>query len=367
VVNMSKKNSIFQTNKQDHSTSRITEQRQEQLKQNQILVDVEKFAFTSNNITYAVLGEMVKYWEFFPVKGQGESNWGVIPVWGYARIVESKLDDLPVGSRFFGYFPPAESLLMAPQNINPNGFIDGSEHRESLPAGYNFYYQANDHEVINQQEENEHMMFYPLFVTAFCLHSMLKEKGWYDAEQILIISASSKTSIGLAYALREDRDAPMTIGLTSTKNLNFVRSSELYDKSVSYEGFEKIDANKKTVIIDMSGNTIVLKNLHLHLGDNMCFTSNVGITHWRNLDRVDGIIRERSEMFFAPAYMASLIKKYGKNEYGQRTSEFVKSTSKKIREWMHFREVDGLNGLEEIYGSVCSGDLLPNEGLIIKI
>ena len=31
-----------------------------------LLVKVTRFAFTANNITYAVLGDQLKYWQLFP-------------------------------------------------------------------------------------------------------------------------------------------------------------------------------------------------------------------------------------------------------------------------------------------------------------
>jgi hypothetical protein len=44
-----------------------------------LLTKVDRFAFTANNITYAVLGDELKYWELFPAP-QGFGN---IPVWGF--------------------------------------------------------------------------------------------------------------------------------------------------------------------------------------------------------------------------------------------------------------------------------------------
>ncbi|MBC7103757.1 MAG: DUF2855 family protein [Parvibaculum sp.] len=43
-----------------------------------MLVEIEKFALSANNITYAVAGDMLNYWSFFPA----EEGWGKIPVWG---------------------------------------------------------------------------------------------------------------------------------------------------------------------------------------------------------------------------------------------------------------------------------------------
>jgi hypothetical protein len=45
-----------------------------------LLVKVESFAFTANNITYALAGDQLKYWNLFPAP----QGFGTIPVWGFA-------------------------------------------------------------------------------------------------------------------------------------------------------------------------------------------------------------------------------------------------------------------------------------------
>ena len=51
-----------------------------------LLVKVTRFAFTANNITYAVLGEHLKYWQLFPAP----AGFGNIPVWGFGEVIASK-------------------------------------------------------------------------------------------------------------------------------------------------------------------------------------------------------------------------------------------------------------------------------------
>src|SRR5206468_11554906 len=43
-----------------------------------LLVKIDRFAFTANNITYAVTGDQLKYWQLFPAP----EKFGNIPVWG---------------------------------------------------------------------------------------------------------------------------------------------------------------------------------------------------------------------------------------------------------------------------------------------
>src|SRR5688500_11181413 len=71
------------------------------LQPDEVLLRVEKFGFTSNNITYATLGVVMRYWDFFP----GPEGYGRIPVWGYAEVVRSAHADIDEGERIFGYLP----------------------------------------------------------------------------------------------------------------------------------------------------------------------------------------------------------------------------------------------------------------------
>ncbi|MFT4572801.1 MAG: hypothetical protein ACI91F_003706, partial [Candidatus Binatia bacterium] len=63
----------------------------------EVLLAVDSYAMTANNITYAVFGEMMNYWDFFPAP----ESWGRIPVWGFAEIVASAHPDLKVGERVY--------------------------------------------------------------------------------------------------------------------------------------------------------------------------------------------------------------------------------------------------------------------------
>ena len=51
-----------------------------------LLIKVDRFAFTANNITYAMLGDQLKYWQLFPAP----ENFGNIPVWGFGTVIASK-------------------------------------------------------------------------------------------------------------------------------------------------------------------------------------------------------------------------------------------------------------------------------------
>lgn len=333
----------------------------------EILVQVEQFAYTSNNITYAVAGDQIGYWQFFPAVGKQTDSWGVIPVWGIGKVVESNVEEIPIGDKLFGYFPPAKFLKMKPGKIAPERFMESSEHRLKLPSGYNLYRRLNNERSYNEAFDNELMMLFPLHLTSFCIWDAMKEKDWHGAQQVVILSASSKTSTGLGYALKDDETAPSVIGFTSPVNLETVENLELYDQCFSYDDVLKLDATIPTLIVDMSGNAKVLAALHKHLGDNMRFTSNVGITHWENARPQPGIITERSQFFFAPGHIQKRMKEWGPKEFNAKTTGFMIQTAMKTKSWLKYREVNGLQELAAIHPSVCMGKIPSNEGLIVKV
>jgi hypothetical protein len=65
---------------------RVAESEQPSLEDGQLLVKVDRFAFTSNNITYGVAGDMLGYWQFFPPADGSASEWGILPMWLKADV-----------------------------------------------------------------------------------------------------------------------------------------------------------------------------------------------------------------------------------------------------------------------------------------
>jgi Protein of unknown function (DUF2855) len=358
--------SEFQIRKNSFATNRVVETAAPSIADGEILVKIDRFAFTANNITYAVLGDKLGYWQFFP-PSNADTGWGIIPVWGFADVIASKAPDVPVGDRLFGYFPPAEFLTMTPARVTEQRMLDASAHRAKLPPGYNNYTRVNAEPGYDRKMDNARMLFWPLHMTSFCLWDLLKDKNWFDAKQIVILSASSKTSIGLGHALAADASAPPVVAVTSPRNLGFVNQLKLYKQATTYEQLTDIDVNIPTVIVDMSGNGEVLARLHTHLGDNMKRCINVGLTHWIDAKPQPGVIAERSEFFFAPGHIQMRMKDWGPDEFAKRTSAFLKDTAVKTLGLLHFEKLDGLNGLAAVYADVCEGRVAPDQGLIIEM
>jgi len=196
-----------------------------------VRVKIGPWALTANNITYMVTGDQIGYWHYFEPSHydllieEGEDiRWGRMPVWGYAEVTESLCEDVPVGTQIYGFFPVAETMDLKPIKINPNGFQDGTEHRLELHSVYNSYsFTKSDPSF--QAYETLQPILRPLFTTSFLIDDFLDREAFYGAEQVLILSASSKTALGTAYCLKQ-RGGIRVAGLTSERNQSFVEGTK---------------------------------------------------------------------------------------------------------------------------------------------
>lgn len=357
----------FQVRKDDLSSHRRVSADTPELADGEILVKVDRFGLTANNITYGVVGERVGYWNFFPALDNDDGGWGIIPVWGFADVVDSRSADVPVGERLYGYFPMATHLVMKPDRVSQTRVFDAAAHRAELPPVYNAYARVGGQPDALRALEHARMVLYPLYATSFCLHDFFADNDWFGATQLVVVSASSKTAIGLGYALAGDDRAPTTIGLTSPRNLDLVRSLELYDTVLTYDDITSVDASRPTAIIDMSGSGAVLSALHGHLGNAMRYCSNVGVTHWTDAGMGPGFIRERSAMFFAPGHIQKRATDWGKGEFENRAFAFWQSAAAKSDSWLTYETTSGLADLAAVFDALRDGRVSPHAGLVIKV
>lgn len=353
----------FEVRRDNLGETRVVSGELPSLDDGEILTRIDRFALTANNITYGIVGEKLGYWKFFPV----ENGWGIIPAWGFADVVASRHPEVQEGERLYGYFPMGTHLIMRPGKLKGSRLIDTAAHRAELPLVYNAYVRTGEESTFDASMEDERMLLMPLYATSFCLYDFLIDNNYFAASQIIIPSASSKTAIGLAYALNEDAEPRVCVGLTSTGNRSKVEALQLYDEVVTYDDLTAIDVTQPTVIVDMSGNGTVLSDLHALLGDNMKYTSNVGVTHYDENKMGPHFIRERSAMFFAPAHIQKRTQEWGPGEFEKKAYRFWHDASIKSREWLNIEHHNGMDALGIIYNSLLSGKVAPDKGIIVSL
>ncbi|MFO7005545.1 DUF2855 family protein [Pseudomonas aeruginosa] len=340
----------------------------EALAEGQALLAVGEFALTANNVTYAALGDALRYWEFFPA-GEGL---GIVPVWGFAEVLASRCPGVEPGERFYGYYPMASHLLVAPAQVRGSGFVDASEHRRNLPSVYNQYLRCSSDPLYRASDEALQMLLRPLFTTSFLLDDFLAEHAFFGATDLLLSSASSKTAIGLAFLLQRNRAQRgqdyRIVGLTSAGNRAFVEGLGCYDEVLAYDRLDALDTSGDALSVDFAGNGALLGQLHQRLGDRLRYSCLVGAAHW---DQRGGLPKAlpgpTPKLFFAPAQAEKRLKDWGGAAFQARLAEVWGEFSAFVGGWIQVRRGVGGSEVLEVYQDLLAGRSAQQLGYILYL
>jgi hypothetical protein len=324
----------------------------------QALLRVDHFAFTANNITYAVAGDQLSYWNFFPA----ERGWGRIPVWGYADVVASRCAGLADGARLYGYYPMSTHLIVEPVHVNAGGFIDGAAHRASMAGAYNQYRAVSPGD---RRGEHAQMLLQPLFVTAFLIDDFLAEQKFFGARTAVLSSASSKTAFGLAHQLAQ-RKGIEVIGLTSPRNADFVAGLGCYHRVLPYGELGALDAGTPALFVDMAGNGAVQSAVHHHFGAKLVHSLSVGLTHWEHRKRETDLPGAQPSFFFAPNQLRKRFGDWGPEGFQQRIGDaFAAFRGLADRALRVVR--GGRADVQRVYLDTLEGRTAPDEGHVLTL
>ncbi|MGB0388183.1 MAG: DUF2855 family protein [Ardenticatenaceae bacterium] len=338
-----------------------------ELTPNQLLLKVDHFAFTANNITYAAVGERIGYWRFFPTK---EAGWGKVPVWGFADVVESTHPEVAVGERIYGFFPLATHLVVSAKRVTPSGFYDAAPHRQSLNAIYNQYTRTKNTPGFAPQDNHLNALLRPMFTTSFLVDDFLFDNDFFGAQTLILSSASSKTAYGTAFLLHHNRDKRSTyhiVGLTSRHNVPFVEQLGCYDQVLPYDDVHTLPNQQAAVYVDFSGNGKLRKTIHEHYEDQLKYDASVGITDWDKPGSSKGLPGARALMFFAPAQLQKRLKEWGGATYQQRMGNAWLAFLKMAQDWIEVTPRHGQTAVEETYLAMLNGEASPKNGFILSL
>lgn len=334
----------------------------------QVLLEIDRFAFTANNITYAALGDALRYWAFFPAsEGQG-----IIPVWGFANVLASRCEGIEPGERFYGYYPMATHLVVMPQRLATSGFVDGATHRQPLSPIYNHYIRSAKDPLYSLETEALQMLLRPLFTTSFLLDDFFHEQQCFGCETLVLTSASSKTAIGVAFLLHQMRSQRAQhyeiVGLTSPSNLAFVQGLGCYDRVLGYDQVAALESGKPSAIVDFAGNGELLGRLHKHLDQGLRYSCRVGASHWDQRDGLSTVLPGPApQMFFAPSQAEKRLKDWGPQVFQQRLAEQWTLFTAFVGQWMKIEVNLGPEAVERVYQQVLSGRQDPEIGHVLSL
>lgn len=340
---------------------------QGELVEGEVLLALDRFSLTTNNITYAAYGDAIGYWKVFPT---GRDDYGLMPVWGFADVAASRAEGVEVGARVFGYFPMADTLLVQAEKVSRGGFADASPWRKAVPDIYNRYVLCAADRHYDPALENSEAIFRPLFVTSYTAVDFLRDARFFGAKRIVVSSASSKTAYGAAWCLEQD-DIEV-VALTGARNHAFVESLGAYDAVHEYDALESLSADVPTLYLDLAGDPALRRRVHAHFGRHLTYDCLVGST------RSDGFTLDDPELvgpkpvfFFAATCLDQHRERGTLHAFYERFLADQKTFFARVIEptspWISIVEHQGLKAAATVVRALADGVSDPAEGAVVRI
>ena len=333
------------------------------LQQDEVLLETDSFGFSANNITYAALGFKMGYWGFFPAKSDNDVDeahgFGIVPVWGFATVKASCHSDIKVGEKVFGYLPMASHWVIKAGKVAPHGFSDIHEKRKSISPVYDQYIRCAADPSYNKDREAWQLNFRPLYMTSFVLDDYVAEKA--KGEILLLSSASSKTALGTAQLLKDQKESRnasyQVVGLTSQSNVDMVKASGCYDAVYSYDDLSALtsdSSDSRYWLLDFAANGSLINNLSELLGDSLSEVTLIGATDWKAEEKPNPKLLN-AEIFFAPARVKLRQGDWGHEaflaKYAEAWQRFVLKVSDQFFEQSH----QGTDAITQLYLETLNG------------
>ena len=347
----------------------------------QVRVGISTFALTSNNITYAAMGDAMQYWQFFPVAPTpgDDTPWGCIPVWGFGTVTESRHPDVAVGERLYGYFPMASSVDLAPEKTTALSFSDAAPHRAALHPVYNQYTRCATDPFHTATTEDLQALLRPLFITSWLIDDFLADNAFFGATAdhpstgqrgvMLLSSASSKTAYGTAFQMAQ-RPELEVVGLTSPGNVAFCESLGCYHRVLTYDQLDQIAADAPSVYVDFAGNAAFRKAVHAHC-TQLKFSSSIGATHVDEMGGAKDLAGPKATLFFAPAQIKKRSKEWGPQGLGERLLQswqaFIAQVAQPAQPWLTVEHHTGAQAVQSAYQQVLGGRGDPRIGHMMSL
>lgn len=338
-----------------------------ELREGDVVLALDRFSLTTNNITYAAYGNAIGYWRVFPT---GQDDFGMMPVWGFADVAASRAPGVDVGARVFGYFPMADALVVQAEKVSRGGFADASPWRKAVPDIYNRYVLCAGDRHYSAGLENSEALFRPLFITSYTAVDFLRENKFFGARQIVVSSASSKTAYGAAWCLADDDIR--VVALTGARNRDFVEGLEVYDAVHGYDEVEALGTGLATLYLDLAGDADLRRRVHAHFGNDLAYDCLVGSTQSDSFTADDAALTGPKPVFFFAAtcldqhrVQGTLHAFYDRFLVDQRA--FFERVVDPASPWIHIVEHRGLAAARSVIRDLADGVSDPMEGAIVRM
>ena len=193
----------------------------------------------------------------------------------------------------------------------------------------------------------------------------MQDNQYFTANQYLITSASSKTSIALAFAVKE-RGEKTTIGITSSKNVAFVESLGCYDKVVSYQQINQLSPQIASVLVDMAGSNQTIIDLHQHFEQALKYSCRIGATHHNELFIEQDLPGAKPIFFFAPNQIQKRTQDWGAEKLMAKIAQSFNRYMQYCDKMLTIKHTHGTTDIDQIYQAVLAGTADASVGHVIS-
>lgn len=329
---------------------------EEPLEPGTVRLGIEALALTSNNVTYAALGERAGYLSTFPAP----PGFGRVPAWGFAVVEASAHEDVAVGSRYFGLLPMSTDLTVRPAPMGTGSFLDTSAHRSGLDDSYRRYRPAGEPDHLDPLRAVVQTIYPACLQLADHVTGMNADAG---PMTVVLSSASSKTAIGTAERLAHEPGI-RTHGLTSPVNIAFTAGLGVYDQVSAYDDLGSLATDGPAVFLDLTRNPDLVTSVHHLLGNRLRKTVLIGGTHSVEPLELPGL--PEPERFFAPAQQALQRTKVGDLAYEQRLAAAEQQFLHRAAEWLRVDEQNGPAALQDAVRALLAGPQAPDVAIVVR-
>ncbi|USP74114.1 uncharacterized protein yc1106_01388 [Curvularia clavata] len=249
-------------------------------------------SLTYNNLTYARSGTPLHWWDTYPVPEaspapfNNREEWGIVPAWGYGRVLESKNDAIAPGSLLWGMWPTSEHAVdLQLEAIEPAGhWLERSAQRSKLMTVYNSYEQVGESDAQTMRMtalckslwQGPHLLNTSVFSTRR-IHPFGFGAPWSQEDAdlsstvVVSLSASSKTGRSFGWEMARNRDVSKDgpralIQMTSVPNTLSEYDSPLPMRAAAYDDMSAIAwaeqfKPSRVVIVDFGASDAVLESV----------------------------------------------------------------------------------------------------------
>ncbi|POS70660.1 hypothetical protein DHEL01_v210944 [Diaporthe helianthi] len=381
-----------------------------------VRIRTKVLALTSNNMSYAKAGFLLKWWGVHPLPPStpapfyDSTKYGRINCWGFAEVLDSTHPSVEKGSYMWGYLPIgtlAQDLVVEEAAVPGQVFVKNG-YRQDIFTIYNRYFVFPP-DLASQIESRAGTVAYDAIVrimyeTAYLINRFVftlepketvnpgagdvvwdSNKADIKGATVICLAPGSKAALSFARELRQGDKKPVAkvVGAASDYSIDFVAKTGEYDQVISTaEDPSKILAgipnDGKIVLIDFGGRGGVARRWATALSKShknvLLMNCGSEISEQTSSEVLAGFQQAQSN---TPTYdsapvNASDIREYaiakvGEEKYFRDFEEAWKTFKKTPVKGLNISWGSGMDDVLKGWESLAKGTVQPDEGLVYVI